>query len=176
MGMGYTGKADLEMVKVFGLAYKKAYVKSVEYMFAKCFEYAPVRKTRKGAVNLRKAIMYDFDWSNNEAFIGLPRGSEMEKIAFYTEMGTGERGSSGWTQFFEEIKPVFTIPIVPLKAKAMHFVTESGEHVFLKKSKGQKPQSFMRRAFKDSEIPVQKIWDMEFSDPKIRELLKFKSI
>ncbi len=113
MRIDVKGESDRNMQLVFMTAYKRAFTKSVEYVFAKCFEYAPVGKTRKGAVNLRNAITYDFDWAKNEAFIGLPKGSEMEKVAFYTEMGTGERGAKGWTQFFEEKKPIFTIPISP---------------------------------------------------------------
>lgn len=81
------GKAELNMEKAFMKAYKNAMVKSVEYTFAKCYEYAPVAKSRKGTVNLRNALKYDFDWEKMEGCIGLPAGSDCEKRAFYTEYG-----------------------------------------------------------------------------------------
>jgi len=89
---------------------------------------------------------------------------------------TGERGANGWTQFYHEKRPNFTVPIVPINAKAMHFLNEKGEDVFLKKSKGQKPQSYMRRAFKDSELPVKKIWEQEFGDTQIKQHLSKKKV
>ena len=92
----FEGVSEKNMTKVFTLAYRRAFTKSVEYLFSKVFEYAPVGKTKSGVVNLRNALKWDFDWKKNEGFIGVPKGSEMEKIAFYTEMGTGERGLRGW--------------------------------------------------------------------------------
>jgi len=172
--MKFEGEGEKNMERVFMQAFKNAFTKSVEFIFAKCYVYAPVGKTKKGPVNLRNALRWDFDWSKWEAQIGIPSGSEMEKIAFYVEMGTGERGDKGWKQWFDESKPTFTIPIVPTKAKAMHFVNESGQDVFIKKSKGQSPQSFMRRAFWDSKEPVDKIWKGEFSDENIRQMLKIE--
>ena len=166
-----TGVTEKHMSKVFWLAYKNAFTKSTEFLFGKCFDNAPVGRTRKGGVNLRNALQFDYDWDRMEAFIGLPANSELEKEAFYTEYGTGERGQAGWTQFFDESMPNFTIPIVPLKAKAMHFVDENGKDVFLKKSRGQNPQAWMRRAFSDNKENVEKIWKIEFSDSKIRKLL-----
>lgn len=176
MGVGITGKADNHMELVFLKAYKTAFVRSVEFLFTKVFENAPVSKTKSGTVNLRNALKWDFDFENNTAHIGVPKGSEMEMVAFYTEMGTGERGQKGWTQFFDEKKPQFTIPIVPINAKALHFVNERGEDVFMKESKGQPPQSWMRRAFYDNQYNIEKIWKREFSDSNIKALLKQETI
>ena len=172
----FEGVSEKNMTKVFTLAYRRAFTKSVEYLFSKVFEYAPVGKTKSGVVNLRIALKWDFDWKKNEGFIGVPKGSEMEKIAFYTEIGTGERGLRGWQVWFDEKKPQFTVPIVPLKAKAMHFVNERGEDVFLKKSKGQRPQAWMRRAFYDHRNDVTTIWKKEFSDSNMKKLLKLEKI
>lgn len=170
------GEADFHMEKVFTTAYKNAFTKSVEYMFSLVFEYAPIGKSSRGAVNLRNALAWDFDWTNMEAFIGVPKGSEVEKIAFYTEFGTGERGLKGWQQFFEESKPKFTVPIVPLKAKAMHYVDDRGNDIYMKKSKGQPPQSWARKAFTDAKPKVKIIWETEFSDKNIQGLLKKQKI
>ena len=170
--ISFEGVCEKNMSKVFQLAYRRAFTKSTEYIFAKTFEYAPVGKAKTGLVNLRNALQWDFDWRRNEGFIGLPKGSELEDIAFYTEMGTGERGEKGWKQWFDEKKPQFTIPIVPIKAKTLHFVNEQGQDVFMKQSKGQKPQAWMRRAFWDSQKDVTKIWKKEFSDKNMRGLIK----
>jgi len=172
----FTGKGDLNIRRAFMLAYKRAFTKSTEYLFSKVFEYAPIGKTSRGSVNLRNALKWDFDWKTNEAFIGVPKGSEMEDIAFYTEMGTGERGQKGWRVWFDEKKPQFTVPIVPIKAKALHFVTESGKDIFMKTSKGQAPQSWMRRAFYDHQKDVEKIWKKEFSDSNIKALMHIEKI
>ena len=171
-----TGKSVKSMKKVFLIAYKKAFTKSVEYLFSKTFENAPISKTKSGLVNLRNALKWDFDWETNEAFIGVPMGSELEKIAFYTEMGTGERGQKNWTQWFDEKRPQFTVPILPINAKALHFVNEKGEDIFMKQSKGQKPQSWMRKTFFDEQRNIRQIWKKEFSDNKIRQLFKFEKI
>lgn len=176
MPIEFTGKADLNINKAFHEAFNRAYTKSVEYIFSKCFEYAPVGKSSKGAVNLRNALKWDFDKDTGEANIGIPAGSEMEKIAMYVELGTGLRGSQEWKQWFDEKRPNFTIPIVPVRAKAMHFVDESGKDVFLKKSKGQSPQSFVRRAFYDSKPYVEKIWASEFKDSNFKQNLKFEKV
>ena len=172
----FTGAGEKDMTRVLLTAYRRAYTQSVEYLFSKVFEYAPIGKTKSGTVNLRNALKWDFDWEKNEAYIGVPLGSEMEKIAFYTEMGTGERGAAGWSVWFDEKKPQFTIPIVPIKAKAMHFVNTRGQDVFMKKSKGQAPQAWMRRAFYDHRNDIDRIWKKEFSDTNIRNLLKMESI
>lgn len=103
---------------------------------------------------------------------------------------TGERGYKEWRQWFEEKKPNYTIPIVPLKAKAMHFTvieliktdTKKGykysptKHVFLKQSKGQSPQAWMRRAFYDSKPYMNKIWKKEFSNGKMGTIIKIKNV
>jgi len=172
--ISFEGKKEKDLTRVFLQAYKNAFTKSTEHLFSKCFSYAPVGKTKQGAVNLRNALTYDFDMEKGEGCIGLPAGSPLEKIATYVEMGTGERGSSGWTQFFEEQKPSFTIPIVPLKAKTMYWVNEAGQGVFMKTSKGQRPQAFMRRAFRDGKRDVESIWENEFSEKNIKKLLKMK--
>ena len=171
-GITVKGAYNKSMTEVFMRAYRTAFTKSTEYLFSKVFEYAPVGKTKSGLVNLRNALQWDFDWEKNEAYIGVPKGSEMEMIAFYTEMGTGERGQKGWTQFFDEKKPIFTVPILPIKAKALHFVNANGQDVFMKTSKGQKPQSWMRKSFYDNQRNVTKIWKKEFSDRNMRELIK----
>lgn len=169
------GKGEKDMTRVFMQAYRTALTKSVEYIFAKCYEYAPVGKHTKGAVNLRNALKWDFDWSEGAGYIGLPKGSEMELIAFAVEMGTGIRGKSNWKQYFEEKKPQFTVPIVPTTAKVMHWVDpDTGADHFLRVSKGQKPQAFMRRAFYDSQDDVKMIWEKEFSDANIASMLKMK--
>jgi hypothetical protein len=174
--ISFEGKMEKSMANVFLKSYRIAFKKSVEYLFSKVFENAPVRKTKSGGVNLRNALHWDFSRDNNSAFIGIPRGSEMEKVAFYTEMGTGERGNKGWTQWFNEKKPLFTVPIVPVKAKALHFVNEKGEDVFMKQSKGQAPQSWMRKTFYDEQRNVEKIWKYEFSSKKIKERLNLRKI
>ena len=58
----------------------------------------------------------------------------------------------------------------------MHFVNERGEDVFLKKSKGQRPQAWMRRAFYDHRNDVTTIWKKEFSDSNMKKLLKLEKI
>lgn len=170
------GEIEKNITNVFLQAYKNAFIKSTEHLFSKCFSYAPVGKTKKGAVNLRNALMYDFDIENGEGYIGLPMGSPLEKIATYCEMGSGERGAQGWTQFFQEQQPTFTIPIVPVKAKVMYWVNEAGQGVYMKTSKGQSPQSFMRRAFRDGKKEVESIWRNEFSENNIKKLLKKSKI
>lgn len=172
----FEGVSEKHMARVFSVAYRRAFTKTTEHLFSKVFEYAPVGKTKSGLVNLRNALEWDFDWRANSAFIGIPKGSEMEDVAFYTEMGTGQRGSEGWQVFFDEKKPNFTIPILPIKAKALHFVNEKGEDVFMKQSKGQRPQSWMRRAFYDHKKDVTKIWTKEFSDKNMRELIHMTKI
>ena len=174
--ISFKGIADLNIRNTFFTAYRNAFTKSVEYLFAKVFENAPVGKTKTGAVNLRNALKWDFDWEKNEAFIGVPVGSEMEMIAFYTEMGTGERGKKGWKVWFDEKMPEFTIPIVPIKAKAMHFVGNTGQDIFMKKSKGQRPQSWMRKTFYDERKNVETIWKKEFSDSNFKRILKMTKI
>lgn len=168
----FTGKYEPSSQRVFLEAYKRAFTKSVEYIFGKCYENAPVGKTAKGAVNLRNALLWEIYLEDGEAYIGLPKGSELEKIAFYTELGTGIRGSQGWERYYQEKRPNFTIPIVPIKAKAMHFVNAKGQDIFMKSSKGQPPQAYMRRAFRDSELLVKKIWENEFSGNNIESRLK----
>jgi hypothetical protein len=175
MSIEISGKGDLEMDKVFVQAYKNSFIKSTEYVFGKCFEYAPIAKSSKGAVNLRNALAWDFDYVNFEGFIGIPLGSEVEKIAFYTEFGTGFRGEIGWKVYYDEKMPNFEIPILPKKTKAMHFVTDEGKDVFFKEGLGQSPQAWMRRAFKDSEKAVNQIWKKEFSNTAITELLNLKN-
>jgi hypothetical protein len=172
----FTGEYEESTERVFTEAYRRALTKSIEYIFSKCFEYAPVGKTAKGAVNLRNALMYEVYADRGEGYIGLPKDSELENIGFWTEIGTGERGSQGWQMFYQEKKPHFTIPIRPLRAKAMHFVNEKGEDIFMKTSKGQRPQAYMRRGFKDSELIVKKIWENEFSGTNIEKLLKMKKV
>lgn len=163
----FTGTYVKKTQDVFYGSYKRAMTKTVEFIYGKCFELAPVGKTRKGAVNLRNALIWEVDLPEGAGYIGLPKGSQLEKIGFYTEMGVGERGLTGWQQFYNEKKPNFTVPIVPLKAKAMHFINEKGDDVFLKTSKGQKPQSWMRRGFKKSEPLIDKIWKKEFSSENV---------
>jgi hypothetical protein len=87
---------------------------------------------------------------------------------------TGQRGNIEWKVYYKEKKPQFTIPIVPLRAKAMHYINESGKNVFLKNSMGQSPQAWMRRAFKDNQKYVGQIWKNEFKD--IEDYLKIKDI
>ena len=170
------GFMEKNMSDVFMRAYRTAFTKSTEYLFTKVFEAAPVGKTKSGMVNLRNALKWDFDWEKMEAFIGVPKGGEMEDIAFYTEMGTGERGQKGWTQWFDEKKPQFTVPIVPIKAKALHFVNAAGQDVFMKQSKGQPPQSWMRKTFYDEQRIVERIWIKEFSDTNIKRMLKLEKV
>jgi len=172
----FTGKANIDMKRVFLTAYKNAFTKSVEMLYAETFKNAPVGKTKSGTVNLRNALFWDFDLSRGEGFVGIPKGSEMEKVAFYTEMGTGERGAHGWRVWFEEKRPEFTIPIVPINKKAMHFKNTRGQDVFMKSSKGQLPQSWMRRAFYDNKNKVTKIWKKEFSKNNIEKLFKMVEI
>jgi len=83
----FSGEYEDSTEEVFFKAYKRAFTRSVEYIFAKCFENAPVGRTKQGPVNLRNALQYEVFLEDGEAYIGLPRGSELGKIAFYTEMG-----------------------------------------------------------------------------------------
>jgi hypothetical protein len=169
-----TGKGDFNLAQAFQKSFNSAFIKSTEFLFAKCFENAPIAKTRKGPINLRNALTWDYDAKNMTAIIGIPKGSEAEKVAFYTEFGTGQRGNVTWKVYFNEKKPHYTIPIVPLKAKAMHFINESGKDIFLHNSMGQKSQAWMRRAFKDNRKAVGQIWKNEFKD--IEENLKMKDV
>jgi very-short-patch-repair endonuclease len=82
-----TGKADFNLSEAFQKAFKNAFVTSTEFLFARCFENAPIAKTRKGAVNLRNALTWEYNPKRMEAIIGIPKGSECEKVAFYTEFG-----------------------------------------------------------------------------------------
>jgi hypothetical protein len=169
-----TGKGDFNLAKSFQKAFNNAFIKSTEFMFSKCFENAPIAKTRKGPVNLRNALTWDYDPKLMEAIIGIPKGSEAEKVAFYTEFGVGQRGNVTWKVYFNEKKPKFTIPIIPIHAKAMHFVNESGKDVFLRNSMGQNGQAWMRRAFKDNKQKVGQIWKNEFKN--IEDYLKMTDI
>ena len=161
-----TGKADFNLAESVQESFNRAFKKSTEYVFAKCFENAPVAKSAKGIVNLRNALRWEYDAKTMEAMIGIPKGSEAEKVAFWTEFGTSQRGNVQWKVYFNEKKPHFTIPIVPLKSKALHFIDESGKDVFIKNSMGQSPQAWMRRSFKDSKNNVAKIWKNEFKNIK----------
>ena len=161
-----SGKVDFNLAQSVQGAFSRAFQKSTEFLFAKCFENAPVAKSAKGIVNLRNALRWEYDAKNMEAIIGVPKGSEAEKVAFWTEFGTGQRGNVQWKVFFNEQKPHFTIPIVPLKSKALHFVDEMGKDVYIKNSMGQNAQAWMRRAFKDNKNNVGKIWKNEFKTIK----------
>ena len=147
-------KVTKAMIKVLEKPIERAFIKTVEYLFAKIYEASP-------SINSRAMIRFDhkkvgtLSW---EGFIGWPEGSEVQLIANYTEFGTGERGSRTFKQFYGETKPVFTIPIVPLKKKTMHWKSKMGIDIFAKSTKGQPAQAWIRKAIKEAEPYIEKIW------------------
>ncbi len=172
----FKGEGELNIHKVFVKAFDRAFTKAVEYVYNECYDNCPIAKTRKGAVNIRSSLRWEVDLKNHDGYVGIPIGSDLEKPALYVEFGTGERGSEGWEQYFDEKRPTFTIPIVPKKFKAMHYVTESGKDVYMKRFKGHPPQAFMRRSIKNSKRGIEYIFKQEFSENNIRKLMNKKEL
>jgi len=147
-----------EIQKICAKPFHDASVQSVEFLFAKVFERVP-------GVNLRKQLHWDMDFKDDflaSGYVGFPDGSESDKIAIWTEFGTGKRGAMSFKQFFDESMPVFTIPIVPLRKKALHWMSDSGEDIFAKQTKGQSGQAWFRGGVSDNLTGVERIWETHF--------------
>lgn len=151
-------KLEKDLQKALIDPFKRAFTRSTEHLFSVAAEEAP-------GTLLRTGMHFETDFKpglNAVGFIGFPEGSEVEKIAAYTDMGTGQRGSNSFQSYFGESKPLFTIPILPLKSKALHWFTPEGEEVFARSSKGQKSNPWFRKSIKDHLVDIQKIWASEF--------------
>ena len=173
----FTGKhADIKVA--FKKGFEKAFTKSIEYIYARVFENCPVGKSMKGGTSLRTGLLYDVNIiSDTEiiGYVGYRAGSENDRIAMFTEFGTGERGSLSFQKYFEEKKPNYTIPIIPLNAKALHWEDETGHH-FAKSSKGQIGQAWMRRSIQDSKNAVESIWKQEFGSSRMVKNFKWEIV
>ena len=152
---------EKDILEYFGKKIKNAFTKSVEYMFGVMYKNAPGVLIRVG---LRYEAEVDSKGVTAFGFIGFPVKSEVETIAKWTEFGTGERGFKSFVRYFDEEKPKYTIPIRPLRAKALHWVSK-GEDVFAKTTKGQRGQAWMRLSVKNSLPDIDRIWEKEFSTP-----------
>ncbi len=149
-----------EVEKKIAPIFKRATQKSIEYLFGKVFVKVP-------GIKLRTALQFDLKIKPGleaEGFIGFPEGSSLEKIGFWTEFGTGERGERSWKQFFDEPKPIFTIPIIAVNSTVLHWEV-GGKDIFAKTTKGQKGQKWFRQTVKDELPNIEKIWRSEFSKP-----------
>ena len=123
--------------------------------------YAVSRESKKTSAvgNIANALAYEIDYINMKGIVGLPIGSELEKISWYNEYGTGFRGSQFFVSFNGEIKPEFTIPIVPKTKSVLAWVSSGirpttpegwnqarreGRAVFARSTKGLSPHPFLR--------------------------------
>lgn len=176
-GIEISGYIATNIQEVILEAYTRAFTKTIELVYSRAVEFAPVGKGKTGPVLLRNAIRYEVDPKKGIGFVGFPDGSESDRIALWVELGTGERGSSKFTPIIEgTIKPQFTIPIVPLHADALHWVTPEGKHIFAKQTRGQSPQPFLRRAYVESKREIEAIWKNEFSSTRLQPRMKFKNL
>ena len=153
---------DLEIPKGYENAYRTSFIKTIELIYSKIYEYAPTGRRTRGALSIRQILSYDFDFNNKTAWVGIPDDSPLADISDYLEYGTGERGSLNFKSFIGEGKPEYTIPIVPIKAKALHFIDDEGNDVFFTKGKWQTPQPFVRRALAECIPIIPEIWRKEF--------------
>jgi len=149
---------DEAIEKALEERFNRAFTKTVEFLYAKIFEASP-------SLDARTGMRYDVkkeDKFKYSGFIGWPDGSEAQLRASWLEFGTGERGSKSFKQFYQEEKPDFMIPIKPRKAMALSWTLKTGERVFAKTTKGQKAKAWIRKAMKEAEPQIQKIWENEF--------------
>lgn len=152
-------KLQTDLVKYLFKPFKNSFTKSTEFLFSEIAANAP--GTLRPALQFESEIKEDL---SAVGFIGYPKGSKLDKIANYTDMGTGQRGSESFRSFFGETKPIFTIPIKPLRAKVLHWKSSDNSNIFAKTTKGQKGQAWFRKSIFDNLTNIKTIWEKEFRE------------
>ncbi|NCD07006.1 MAG: hypothetical protein EOL97_12885 [Spirochaetia bacterium] len=133
-------KVKLIVTQDFKDRYRNAIEKSVNHI------HKTIKNNYPGTTT-KNALKVEINHDIGEARIGWDVGSKAEMIGTILETGSGERGKYGgryvlsgqsagpYKPKFGGKNPDYTVPIVPTRAKAMHFKGVKGD-IYMKSFKG----------------------------------------
>lgn len=136
----------LKITKKFEESYIKAIEESVAHIVKNIKNEIP-----SVTGNTQNKLKSNIFWDKGYAIIGWDSGSKEELVGSVLQYGSGYRGKSEYqTSRFGEPAQDYTIPIVPVRAKAMSFIDKNGTRRYMKSFIGHPPRYVMTKGLINS--------------------------